>query len=207
MKKNIILIVVIALVAIGGIAAFVWAYSQMTYYRDNSAEIAAQAVEAGKAEQYIADEEIFNEKMKEPYSEFVGPADFGSISFSYPRTWSAYNVQNNSNGYEVIFYPGVIPVIDSDTPVALRIEVISKNYEDELSSYERYVENGELTASPITVSDGQEGVIFNGNLSDDFESSFVVLKLRDKTLIIQTDTDKYLGDFDDIILATFKFVP
>lgn len=207
MKKNIIFIAVIVVVAVGGVAAFIWAYSQMTHYRDNSAIIAAQAAEVAKNEQRVVDEEAFNEKMKQPYAEFVSPSDFGSISFNYPRTWSAYNIQNNQSGYEVVFYPGVIPLIDNKTSVALRVKVINKNYEDELNSYERSVGSGSLTASPITVSDGQQGVIFNGNLNDGFKSSFVLLKLRDKTLMIQTDTDEFANDFNEVILATLKFIP
>lgn len=207
MKRNIIAVVIIVVVAACGIGAFIWSYSQMVYYRDNSEEIAYLAAEVAKKEQYKVDEETFNEKMKQPYAEFVGPADFGSISFNYPRTWSAYNIQNDSKGYEVVFYPGVIPPMDDNMSIALKVQVINNEYEDELSYHEDATKEGALSAAPITISDNQEGIIFNGNLEDDFTSSFVLLKLRDKTLLIQTDTDKFLSDFNDIILKTFNFVP
>lgn len=207
MKKNLILLIIIAIVAIGGVVAFVWSYNQMIHYRDNSEEIAFQAAEKAKSEQYQADEEIFNEKIKQPYEKFSGPADYGSVSFNYPRTWSAYNVKNDSSGYQVVFYPGVIPPQTNDTPVALKIEVINANYEDELSSHESAAKKGELTASPITIGQDQKGVMFNGKLKKDYVSSFVLLKLRDKTLLIQTDTDEYLTDFDEIILASFEYLP
>lgn len=207
MKKNIVLFVAIVLIAVGGIGAFIWAYSEMTHYRDSSEEIAYQAAEEAKKEQYMADEEAFAEKMKQPYLEFVGPADYGSISFNYPRTWSAYNIQNDSKNYETVFFPGVIPPIDSDTAVALRIQIINSEYEDSLSVYDSKVKNGELSASPITINQDQKGVLFDGSLNDSFKSYFVILKLRDKTLLVQTDTDKYIDDFDDIVLESFTFVP
>lgn len=207
MKKNVILIIIIALVAIGGVIAFAWSQNQVAYYQENVEEITRQVSEEARAEQHKIDEEEFKERIKQPYKEFAGPADFGSISFNYPQTWSAYNIINDSKGYEVVFYPSIIPPLTDDTPVALRIKIMDSSYESELKKYESSAEKGELTVSPITIGQDQEGVLLNGNLEKDFTSSFVLLKLRDKTLMIQTDTSGYLNDFDDTILASFKYTP
>jgi len=207
MKKNAFFIVAIALVAIAGIVAFGWAYGQIGHYRDNAEEIARQAVEVAKEEQFRADEEAFAELAKEPFAVFAGPADFGSVSFEYPRTWSAYNSANDKNSYEVVFYPEVIPFLSKDTPVALRVSVLNTEYESELKKYENDTKKGVVTVTPITVNQGEKGVRVDGNINKNFTSSLVLLKLRDKTLALQTDTDKYLGDFDDVILVTLKYVP
>jgi hypothetical protein len=195
------------IVAIGGIVAFILTHNDMVYYRDNADKIAYQAAEAARNEQLMIDEESFDERMKQPYAEFVGPSDYGSIGFNYPRNWSAYNSKDDSSGYEVIFYPNVIPQITKDTPVALKVGVINNNYEAELANHESAIKNGKLSAAPFTTNQGQQGVIFNGNLNNNFVSSFVLLKLRDKTIMIQTDTDKYLNDFDEIIFESFNFLP
>lgn len=209
MKKNIYiaLIALVSLLAIVGVVGFIWSYNEMTYFRDSSDEIAYRAAEDAKKQQYISDEELCAEKMKQPYKEFTGPADLGSITFNYPSTWSVYNVKSDNSGYETVFYPDVIPTVSKDTPLALRLEVINKNYEAELKTYDSDVKNGKLKALPITTENKQEGVQFNGRVNEDYTSSFILLKLRDKTIRIQTDTDKFLGDFDDIILPSFEFLP
>jgi len=35
----------------------------------------------------------------------------------------------------------------------------------------------------------------------------ILLPLRDKTLKISTESQQFVGDFDNIILANLKFVP
>jgi len=207
MKKNAIFIVVVALVAIAGIAAFGWAYGEIAHYRDNVEQIAQQAVEVAKEEQFVADKEAFAEAAKQPFATFAGPADFGSVSFEYPRTWSAYNSANDKNSYEVVFYPGVIPLLSNDTPVALRVSVLNTEYESELKKYESDAGKGTVTVTPITVNESEKGVRVDGNINKNFTSSRVLLKLRDKTLALQTDTNKYLGNFDDVILATLNYIP
>lgn len=208
-KKTTVIIILISILAAVGIGGFIWSYNQMTHYRDDSEVIAAEAAEVARKDQFEIDEEAFKEKLKEPYKEFVGPTDLGSIRFNYPLTWSAYNTINSIDSYEIVFYPGTIPPINDDTPLALKAEIINSNYEEELNDYYDIINEGQgqLEAEPITVSGDQKGILFRGHVNENYTSMFVLLKLRDKTLVIKTDTDRYISDFENIVLASLKFTP
>jgi hypothetical protein len=186
----------------------VWAYTNYVDHRDNVAKKVEAAVTQAKKEQSAADEKLFLEREKEPYVQFAGPDDLGHVTFSYPKTWSMYVANNGAggNGYEAYLNPLSVPAITKDQAYAIRVEVSNDTYEDTLGGYEKLVQKGELKSSPITVN-GFSGIRLDGSFSKTRSGSAVVFKVRDKSLIISTDSDNFKGDFDNIVVKSLDFNP
>src|SRR5688572_14547527 len=81
---------ILGLLLIAAIIFGVWAFVGRQDYKNNVDQKIAAATEVAKAEQKVADQKIFDEEEKDPYKTFTGPAEFGSISISYPETWDVY---------------------------------------------------------------------------------------------------------------------
>lgn len=204
--------VVLGIVAAALGIAFGWAFMQMNDYKNNAdqkAEVAA--TEAREAQRAESDEQCA-EEYKKPFLVYRSPSDFGSVEFSYPRNWSSYIEQagvgpNGGDQLAVFFYPVSVPTINDNTVYALRLRVINQAYEEVLKSFEGQVQEGRLRASPIVLASGFEGIRIDGQLSDVINGSVVVFKIRDKTLIIRTDSQTFMNDFNNIILPSLKFEP
>lgn len=199
---NITLIVVV----IGLGSVMIWAL--MNYYdqKDNVDQKIAAAVETAKTEQAEADEKEFIEREKEPYRDFVGPADLGGVTFKYPKTWSVYTASNRGRGFEAYLQPGVVHDVNSDRPYATRVSIETTPYEDVIEDYEKDVEDGLLKSRQVTINEF-EGNRLDGQFSDTVEGSMVIFKVRDKTLRVYTESPNFRKDFNDIILKTLSFNP
>jgi hypothetical protein len=203
----------IAAVALG--IAFGWAFMQMGDYRDNSDQKVNVAVEEARATQKTESAQICAEEAKLPHLVFTGPADFGSVTFEYPKTWAVF-VEKDGTGatsstqYTAFFNPKIVPPINAKTPVALRMNIESRAYDQVLRSYDSKIKRGELKASPITLGQtadfrGYEGTRIDGQFDDGITGSAVIFKIRDKTLTLRVDSQNYMGDFNETILTTLKF--
>jgi hypothetical protein len=211
--KNIFLItsIVFAVTTILGLVGYLSTSSEVDKYKTQTDAIVNEAVSAAKVAQKEEDTAHFFEESKKPYAEYVGPSDFGSIRFSYPKTWSVYNSQSGQAGYEVVFYPNIVPTLSDTTAMALRVTVVNKQYETTIAEYEALVTTGKLRATVVNAGQtesfaGYEGIRFDGALNDVLaEGSIVVLKLRDKTILLRTDAADWANDFADIILPSFRY--
>jgi hypothetical protein len=213
---NVFLVSTISLgiLAVGLGAAFGWAYSQYSDYKQNSDEKSAIAAEAAKTEQKIADDKQFAEEYKKPNYTYKTPADYGSVTFNYPKTWSVYeeNNGNDGKGYKAYFHPSSVPTIKDSTVYSLRLLVEDKSYDETLKSYDGAIKDGKLSSSPITLGQtetfrGYQGMRIDGQFDNEINGSAVIFKIRDKTLTIRADAQDYLGDFNNTILPSLKFEP
>lgn len=207
-ETNVMLIttIIFAVLAVGLGVGFGWAFMGK-----NEAETNLDAkLTAAKEEQRIIEEAICDEKLSSPHSTFNGPADFGSVSFNYPRTWSSYIENNGTQGSSnlvLYFNKGSVPRIDDKTIFSLRFSVVSRAYETVLADFSNGIKNGTLTAQPFTIND-YEGMRISGKISDSIgNATIVVFKIREKTLVLRTDSTEFLSDFDNIVLATLRYQP
>lgn len=186
---------------------FVWSYMNYIDQRDNTDQKVTSAVAAAESSQAKKLEEQFVEREKKPYIRFNGPDDLGHVSFDYPKTWSVYVAKDGtSGGYEAYLHPGVVPTVESTQPYATRVVIEDREYDLSLKSYESAVKKGTLKSTPITVN-GQTGVRLDGEFSKQRSGSAVVFKVRDKTLIIASDSTTFASDFSTVIIATLSFNP
>lgn len=202
-----VIVVVVLVVLVLGLSVFgIWAYMN---YSDQKMRVdlkIAAAVTAAQKQQGDADAAQFAEQEKQPFRTFEGTEDLGHVQFSYPKTWSVYTDRNGANvaGFEVYFQPLVVPPLSSGTPYALRVSIVDDTYEQVLNGYGEFVRAGSLKSSPITLN-GVAGIRLDGNFSASTKGSMVILKIRDKTLRIFTESQIFVSDFDNTILKTLRF--
>ena len=209
-----VLIFVLALAFLGAAVFGGWVYTSRQDYKDNSDKKAAAAVDAAKKDQEAELQKSFDEKEKLPTKTYKGSTTYGTVTFAYPKTWSAYVDETSSsepiNGY---FHPDIVPGVQSKTAYALRVQLVNADYSSVLKQHDSQVKDGSAKASAyvppkmVDVTNVQPGTRLDGALDQDTNGSMVIIKVRDKTLQIYTESNDYLGDFNDTVLASLTFAP
>lgn len=200
---SIILLTIVVIVMVG---LTIWFYIQYSDQKNNVDSKVNQAVAIAVKEQADEDEKKFAEREKEPNREFVGPDDYGRVTFSYPKTWSAYvdKDQNSKGDYEAYLHPQVVPSVDNkESRFALRVLIETEDSSEVISQYDSKVEDGELKSSAINAN-GVSGTRLDGAFDKNVRGAVVIFKVRDKTVSIFTDADTFKPDFENII-KTIKF--
>jgi hypothetical protein len=197
---------------LGAVFFGVWAYGGRQDYKNNvDAKIADAEASAKQAESQRKDAE-FAEASKSPLKAYNGPSAYGSLIINYPKTWSGYvsDTTNNDpyiNGY---FAPNVVPDIQArNSSFALRVQITSRSYSDELKQFESYTQSGTASIQPYALPKVQSvvGAYISGELGNDKRGYMVILPLRNTTLKLWTESEQYKGDFNDLILANASFSP
>ncbi len=212
---NILIIPVIALVVICiSLAGFAfWSFSGRQDYKNNSDKKVAAAVTVAKKETETQKDNEFVEKEKIPHKFYKSPDTLGTVAFEYPKTWSAYMVEDAKtnggtplNGY---LHPDYVPSDDSGTDFALRVEVISRPYSETLKQYEGKIKQGKIKITPYKPEKVSSvlGVRMFGEIIKGQRDTMILLPIRDKTLAIWTESDRYLSDYDKVVMSTLTFSP
>lgn len=210
-KLPLILAIVFGLLFVVALVFGLWAFVERQDYKDNSDAKSAVAVDAALAEQKDTLSAEFAEQAKEPFLTYNGPSTYGSFSFEYPRTWSVYveESSNSSDLYNVYMHPNEIRDIDDrEAEHAFLLEIVGNEYEKEINSVANDVERGDLSSAayrPDKVLSAL-GIRVKGELDNNTNGTRVYLPIRDRTLILTTETDNYLSDFERI-LTTLTFTP
>lgn len=209
-----IVIIIVSLIAVTFIGLFIWMYMQYDEAQsDLDGKLAIAAAEA-RDEQATKDEEEFREREKYPYKTFSGPADYGQLTFEYPKTWSVYVAADASSGgdFNAYFNPIQVDAVGKDTINALRVTIRNKGFDDVAEEYQKAMDkkNSNLTVESVTVGNAEKGTSVTANRytgtipGTDLSGYIVVFKIRDKTAILQTDSVLFKEDFDKL-LGTIVF--
>lgn len=204
--------IIVLTVALLSAASFgIWAFTSRQDYKANADKKIAAAVTIAKQQEASAKEKEFVEREKQPLKVYKGPASYGSLDIQYPKTWSAYVIEavSGSTNLDGFFHPGFVPGVQSGTDFALRTQVLNQQYAQVVKQYDSMVKSGKVKVSPYQVPKlpNVTGVRVMGQITKDQQSTVVVLPLRDKTIKIWTESPQFVGDFDNIIMANFNFVP
>ena len=197
-----IAIVILSLTTAAFAGLFVW---KLLDWIDASTNLDAQisyAVSAAVLENETKMEEAFAEREKSPYLTFSGPADYGQLTFSYPKTWSVYVSADASNGgeYTAYMHPVEISPINGDAVLALRISIRNQSFDSVVSTYDSYVKSGKMTMNVVNINKNTSTAnVYRGTLPNNLVGIVAVMKIRDKTAILQTDSELFSGDFDKIL--------
>ena len=152
-------------------------------------------------------EEQFAIREKLPYELFAGPADYGELSFNYPKTWSVYEAKDAVNGgdYEAYLNPDKVYPVSASSINALRVVIKDQAYDNYIKTYDDYVKNGRMSVAVRPIN-GENANVYTGQLpnTDKLQGIAAVFKVRDKTAVIQTDTMVFEGDFYTL-LDSVKF--
>ena len=193
------------IVGVLAIIGLIWALLNYFDQKDNVDTKISSAVSTAKKEQGDSDQAKFDEEYKNPLREFAGPEDYGSLSFKYPKTWSAFVNKDASDGgnYEAYLNPVAVPPIKATQQFALRISIETKDYDQVIKGYEALVKKGDLSSSAVVAS-GVNGTRLDGTFSKDIRGAAVIFKIRDKTVTIRSDADIFKDDFNALV-ATIAF--
>lgn len=202
-----IVLLAVALIGTGGFA--VWAFSGRQDYKNNVDAKIAVAIQANTKKVQALDAAAYAEEAKNPLKTYTGPEAFGTISITYPKTWSVYVLTGNT-AIPVNYYahPDVVPSVEGDASnFALRMQVVEQKYSAVLQQYSGLQKQGKLTAKPYALPkvSSVTGVRFDGQLLQNKKGSLVVIPVRDKTLKIWTESENFVKDFDQIILPNASF--
>jgi hypothetical protein len=209
--------ITIGLLAILLVASLVFGlqnYQKAQDYKNHTDKKIAAALAAAKAAQTKAVQDAFDAANTK---QFVGSATYGSVTFSYPKTWSGYVDTNSSNEpINAYFHPDVVPGLQSKTAYALRAELIDNNYDQIVQQFNSSIKEGDVTSRAYIppkmqgIANVTPGVYLSGKVNrDDSKQAgyMVVIKVRDKTLEISTQTAEFAADFNNVILSSLKFSP
>lgn len=209
-KKNKFIVMVVALIftsslSVTFIGLFVWANMQ---YREANTDLDRKISEAKvEATQETTErlEKNYSELEKEPRKRFAGPIDYGALSFRYPKTWSVYVAKDASRGgdFEAYLNPDYISPISSENLNALRVKIQNKPFEVVAKEYNNYLKQGKIKLSVQTINT-ETANIYTGQIDQKIVGEVAVFKLRDKTVILQTDANVFIPEFREI-LKTIEF--
>ena len=200
--ETIILVVVCLIAAAAIVVAVIFFMKYNEANEDQQAKVDAAVAAAVAEEQAIAAKNL-EEKLKEPNAEFRGPDDYGSISFKYPKTWSVYVEKDGTNNsdYVAYFQPNKVPPLnDQSARYALRFAIYNRSYDTMAKPLIAKVKNGTMTPQNFTADSGNiTGMRYDGELSAKIRGTLVIVKVNDKTAILQTDSDVLMQDYEKIL--------
>ena len=201
-----VILVVVSLIAVTFIGLFIWKYLEWDNIKtDVDGQIDA-AVAVAVSENTTKMENEFIEREKYPYKSFMGPVDYGSVSFEYPKTWNLYIAKDAANGgnYEAYLNPGEVLPVGNATINALRVIIQDKAFDAVAKTYENSVKNGKV--SMVTRNIGSTVAnVYTGELSNNIRGIVTIIKVRDKTVMLQTDSELFSDEYYKL-LDTVNFV-
>lgn len=198
-----LLVAVIALtVLVLGIGSFaIYAFVGLNEAQGDVDSKIAVAVAQAKEEKGEEDEAKFAEREKQPNTKFEAPGDYCGLTFLYPKTWSAHESEQLSNGgdFKAYLNPKVVPAISETTQFALRVTIEQRDYDQVIERYSNLIKKGTLKSSS-TSSQGKSGQRLTGDFSKNIRGDAVIFRCRDKTITIRNDAEAtFKKDFEAII--------
>jgi hypothetical protein len=205
-SKLLLSVIVLAVLATAGLVGSVVFFLDYNQQKTNvDTKIQAQVAEAQKA-QADSDEAKFLERDKEPFRQFVGPDDYGRLTFDYPKTWSVYiykDVVNPGDTYQAYLNPASVPAISSSNIYALVVTIQTADFDSILASYNSLVKTGALQSSTVTIG-STAATRLDGAFTSTLHGSMVIFKIRDKTVTLQSEATTFTTDFNSIV-SSIKF--
>jgi hypothetical protein len=189
-----------------------WAFLGRQDYKNNSDQKSAKAVAADKIVTQAEDAAQYAEDAKSPLKTHVGPGQFGAITLQYPKTWSAYIIEEGRGSVPVsdYFHPDVVPNTgNKDNAFALRTQIIDQSYDRVIDQYSGAVKTKKVTAIPYSLPKVPNivGTRIDGQIDDNKRGSMIIVPIRNMTLKIWTESPDFVTDFDKYIVPNFSFSP
>lgn len=146
---QLVIFIVISLLAVTFIGLFVWMF---VMWQNADADVQSQIDSAVASTVNDTETKLqaeFEEQEKYPYKTFVGPADYGELTFEYPKTWSAYVSKDAASGgdFEAYLNPDVVSPVSTDTINALRVIIKDQSIDQVVRTYESALRQGNLSVA------------------------------------------------------------
>jgi len=202
------------LLLIGALAFGGWAFNSRQDYKNNVDSKINVAVTAAQQKQTQADQAKFNEEAKQPLKTYTGPAQYGSVVLNYPKTWSAYIDDTDTNSQALVdgyFAPNIVPSIGNpNSAFALRLQVLPQSYSQVLQQLNSSQRSGTVVMSAYALPKvpNSVGVKAVGQVTNSTATvTMVIIPIRSNTLEVWTPGNTYLSDFNNNILPNLSFSP
>lgn len=201
-------VVMLGVLLLGALGFGAWAFMGRQDYKNNVDQKIVEAVAV--AEEALTDKKNaeFAEAAKQPYTTYKGPSAFGSPTIAYPKTWSNYVDGRGNTPLDGYMQPSFVSANGDETNYALRYQVVERNYDQEVKTYESKVKSGKVSVSAYRPPQQETilGVRITGELDTNKEGVLIVLPLRDKVIKLWTEGNEFRADFEEI-LKQFTFIP
>jgi len=197
---ELVILILVSIIAVVFIGLFIWKYLEWDDLKTDVDTQIDEAVAIAVAENSTKLEAEFVEREKYPYKTFAGPADYGSLSFEYPKTWNLYIGRDASNGgdYEAYLNPGEVLPVSNNTINALRVTILNQAYDTIVRNYDSSVKNGQLSVVSRNIG-STVGNVYTGEFSGGIHGVAALFKLRDKTVVLRTDAPLFSEEFYKIL--------
>lgn len=207
-----IVIIALSLLSVTFIGLFVWMSMERNEAQTDLDSKIAVAVNEAEMEQATKLENDFLEREKYPFKTFAGPADYGTLSFEYPKTWSVYVAAAATKGgnFNAYLNPVQVDAVSDETINALRVSILNTSFDEVTKNYQKTVDDEDVNFTIESTKIGKNGSIvanrYTGTIPKTENNGIIVtFKIRDKTAILQTDSVLFQADFDKL-LGTVTFV-
>ncbi len=205
-------LVVVSVLFVGAASFGVWAFMSRQDYKNNSDQKSAAAAAQSKKDTQAADATQYAEAAKNPLKTYNGPSQFGSLSIQYPKTWSAYIIENGkgSTPVDYYFHPDTVPDAQNDAnSYSLRVQVVQDSYDRVLGTYNGQVQSGKIAVAPYSLPKVSTvvGSKLTGQITPQKQGTLILLPMRNLTLEVWTDAQQFEADFNNLILPNLTFSP
>lgn len=217
MKKDIksliktIAIIALSLISLTFIGLFIWMFVQYDTVRTDVDGQITTAVVKAVDENTTKLENEFAEREKYPFKTFAGPADYGELTFEYPKTWSVYVAKDAAKrgDFEAYLNPLEVFEVSDETVNALRVAVRDEGFDEIAEEYQRDLEGDQPTLKLESVTIGKDNNInanrYTGIIpGTELNGIVVIFKIRDKTAVLQTDSVLFENDYNTL-LSSVRF--
>lgn len=191
-----VILIFMTIIAIVFIWLFLQKYAEWEAVKTDVDGQVDAAVAMAVAENTTKLENEFAEREKEPQRDFMGPADYGSLSFKYPKTWSVYIAKDAASGgdFEAYLNPVEVNPVSATQINALRVTIRNTAFDSVVKTYDNLVKNGKVQFSTRNVG-GVLANLYTGDLPNGIHGAITIFKLRDKTVMLQTDAELFIADY------------
>jgi hypothetical protein len=198
------LLVIFILGTIIGISLSVYFYVRMSKSENNVAGQINTAVAAAVAQKGEEDNTACEKRLKETKTYFTGPSDYGTLAFEVPKVWSVYIAKDAEKGgnFEAYFNPNSVQAVNNTNLYYLRLTISTTSYETVVKTYDSAVKSNKMSLSTIQVNKGNNtAAMYKGTLPNNAKASgyVTIIKIRDKTAILQTDSLDFYEDYKAIL--------
>lgn len=208
-NKFLLPLIIVTVFFVASIGFGIWAFMGRQDYKNNVDGKIAEAVEIAEKNLIVKKDAEFAESYKSPFVTYKGPAAYGTLAITYPKTWSNYVDERSSGTYvDGYLHPSFVPANTNDVNVALRYQVSQKQYDQEVKSFDSKVKAGraKVAAYRLPKQDSVLGIRVEGELDSRKQGVMVILPLRDKVIKVWTEGNEFRSDFETV-LKELTFVP
>lgn len=190
----------------------VLAYNHDATSTANINQTVAKAKSEAAAKQKKADDEANRIANELPYRTYTALPVDGGFSLKIPKSWSIYAAHGSDSAVTQLDLMADLDVVNNNLASkalnthAFRLQLLNKTQTTVIRSYDDKIKKKEVSSKTIQVS-GINATWLEGSIDDQRHNGVVViLPVRDKTMVINTDSRDFLTEFNQI-LAEAKINP